>query len=103
VLILAIGYEWHVRQSRDLAGQISVDQAYQNRVTALVSDALEYSKKNPGIDPILQSIGAKPGAAAAPMGKTGNRNYERTESTDALAAPVASVETLQQELDSLQI
>ena len=66
VLILAVGYEWHTRQLRSLGGQIYQDQAYQNKVTGLVSDAIEYSKQHQAIDPVLQSIGAKPGAAAAP-------------------------------------
>ena len=63
VLILAIGYEWHAHQLRGLGGQIYQDQAYQQKVTALVGDAIEYGKKNSAIDPVLAAIGAKPGAA----------------------------------------
>jgi len=66
VFVLAVANQMHARQMRNLGGQIYVDQGYQNRVTALVGEALEYSKKNSAIDPVLQSIGAKPPNAPAP-------------------------------------
>jgi hypothetical protein len=32
---------------------------------ALANDAIEYSKRNPAIDPILQSVGINPAAASS--------------------------------------
>jgi len=52
----------YVSIDRKLRGlQVTVDQINNNRniMQALANDTLEYSKKNPSIDPILQSIGLK--------------------------------------------
>jgi hypothetical protein len=35
-------------------------------INALAVDLVEYSKKNPGLDPILESYGIKPGKTSAP-------------------------------------
>jgi hypothetical protein len=35
-------------------------------MTALANDTLEYSKKNPAIDPILESVGLKPAKSNVP-------------------------------------
>ena len=45
---------------------------YQNTHTVfnlLMTDALEYSKQHPDIDPILESVGAKSARTAKPAGK----------------------------------
>ncbi len=58
-----------LRRLQNVVGQINFRQA---GINALVNESIEYSKKNPAIDPILESIGAKPGhtnAAAKPAGK----------------------------------
>lgn len=49
-----------IRQLQNRVGQINAHQALMNQ---LVSEVVEYSKKNPAIDPILESIGAKPASA----------------------------------------
>jgi hypothetical protein len=63
------------RQLRDLrmtAAQINNNRALIN---SLAAEAVEYSKKNPTIDPILEAAGVKPAkttaasAAAKPAGK----------------------------------
>jgi predicted PurR-regulated permease PerM len=74
VLFLAIVFEYHFRQLRNLQPQIVNAQNNQNFVNALANDALEYSKHNPSIDPILQTVGVKAGKAAPasagkPVGK----------------------------------
>jgi len=37
-----------------------------NFAQALLNDTLEYSKRNPAIDPLLQSMNLKPGATLNP-------------------------------------
>ena len=58
---LAAAYEVHYRSLRNLQPQIVNLQGLQNRVNAVANDALEYSKHNPAIDPILQAVNVKPG------------------------------------------
>jgi hypothetical protein len=58
---LAILYEYHFRQLRRLQPQVIAAQNNRTLVAGLMAEALEYSKRNPAIDPILESIGAKPG------------------------------------------
>ena len=76
--LLSIGLFWRViakdRELRDLrmnAAQINNRRAL---VAALASEAVEYSKKNPAIDPILEAAGIKPPkTAAAPTAKPGTK------------------------------
>jgi hypothetical protein len=68
-LFLAIAFEMHFRELRRVQPQVVSAQNNQNLVNSLANDALEYSKHNPAIDPILQTVGLKPGKpapAAAP-------------------------------------
>lgn len=69
-----------MRDVRQLQGQAANINNLRNRAQGVLNEALEYSKRNPAIDPILQSVGAKPrpagtgaatGPAPAPPGKTG--------------------------------
>jgi hypothetical protein len=53
---LFIGNE---RQLRDLNGQMGKINSSRPLMTALINDAIEYSKKNQAIDPLLEAIGAK--------------------------------------------
>jgi hypothetical protein len=39
-------------------------------INALAMDLIEYSKKNPGLDPLLESYGFKPGKTSAPAPAT---------------------------------
>ena len=69
---LAIAYERHFRSLRKLQPQIANAQGMQNLVNAVANEALEYSKHNPAIDPILQTVNVKPGGPAPapkPAGK----------------------------------
>ena len=67
-------YNSRSRELRRLQTRVAQINATQAGINALVNDAMEYSKKNPTIDPILESIGVKPGKtnstpAAKPAGK----------------------------------
>jgi hypothetical protein len=62
-VVLCWQYISNTRQLRQLntsAAQINNNRAIIN---ALATDAMEYSKRNPSIDPLLESIGAKPAKA----------------------------------------
>ena len=53
------------RQLRDLQRIAAAAQNNRNLVLALGGEALEYSKKNPAIDPILEATGFKQKAGSA--------------------------------------
>jgi hypothetical protein len=57
------------QQLRRIQTQIAVANNNRQLINVLAAEAIEYGKKNPAIDPILEWIGAKPGrtnpAAAA--------------------------------------
>lgn len=55
----AISYYSCSSQLRKLQTQVANMEAKRQLTRALAADALEYSKHNPAIDPILQSIGLK--------------------------------------------
>ncbi len=63
---------WYVQSTRRLnLLQWQATQATRNRniVQNLANEAVEYGKRNPAIDPVLQSVGLKPKPAtnAAPL------------------------------------
>ncbi len=72
IVFLSVVFEVHVRKLRRLQPQVANIQNLQNIVNAMANEALEYSKHNPAIDPILEPVGVKPGkttpAAAAKQG-----------------------------------
>jgi len=49
------------------------DQQSTRGIEALLNDALEYSKKNPAIDPLLEAAGIKPKSGAAITNKPGSK------------------------------
>lgn len=53
------------RDLRRLQAQAATIQNNRLVAQAMANDCLEYSKRNPAIDPLLQSIGLKPKPAAA--------------------------------------
>ena len=57
---LAILYVRGASELRGLQGQAAAIENNRNLVRALAADAIEYSKRNPAIDPVLQSVGLKP-------------------------------------------
>ena len=57
--VLAFGYIWQMREAQRLQAQINSINQTRNLVQTLANEALEYSKRNPAIDPLLQSVGLK--------------------------------------------
>ena len=73
-MMLCWSYITNARELRNLQTQAGMVNNNRALVNALVNDTVAYSKKNPAIEPILESIGAKPqagvaGAAARPATK----------------------------------
>ena len=74
--VLAISAVWSIiscaqyinntRQIRELQNQVAVIQYRESAFQALLADTTEYGKTHPKIDPILESIGYKRNAPAAP-------------------------------------
>ena len=57
------------RELRELQGRANAFNYRQVGIQALLNDAVEYSKKNPAIDPLLESLGIKQRANAAVTNK----------------------------------
>lgn len=62
---------FQTRDLRSLSMQVQGINNYRAGMQSLLSDCLEYSKKNAAIDPLLQQIGLKPAptASSKPAGK----------------------------------
>jgi hypothetical protein len=65
-VVLCWLYISSTRQVRALQTQVNIINNNRTVMTALANDAIEYSKRNPAIDPILESIGLKAGKTPAP-------------------------------------
>jgi hypothetical protein len=50
---------------RDLQRTYAAQQQYRNFFLALMRDSIEYSKRNPAIDPLLEAANLKPKANVA--------------------------------------
>lgn len=69
-----IQYYFKTREVRTLQAQIMNYQNKQAIMNNLIAETMQYSQRNPAIDPLLEAIGAKPGknapaAAPKPAGK----------------------------------
>ena len=66
--LLSVGFCWryisNTRELRSLQTQANLINNNRTMITALANDTVEYSKKNPAIDPILESVNLKPGKSA---------------------------------------
>ena len=61
-------------QLRSLQGQMNIINNRLNAVSALANEAVEYSKRNPAIDPILEGAGVKqPKSASASTNKPASK------------------------------
>jgi len=72
VLLSAICFTqffFRTREMRSLQRQVINYQNTRTAVNLLVNDVVAYSKRNPAILPILESVGVKP-AQSAPVGTT---------------------------------
>ena len=65
-IVLSSNYWFSTRTLRRLQPQALASQARLRLAQELLNDTLEYSKRNPAIDPLLQSLNIKTNAAAAP-------------------------------------
>ncbi len=64
--LLSAFYIGNAREFRKLNSQVMFINQRTAAISSLANDALEYSKRNPAIDPILESVGAKPKPGQAP-------------------------------------
>ncbi len=64
LLSLVFCWLWmsNVREHRELARQMAVMNNNRNVINALASETVEYSKKHKEIEPLLESVGLKPGS-----------------------------------------
>ncbi len=65
-VVLSVNYWFSTRALRRLQPQAMAYQARLNLAQALLNDTLEYSKRNPSIDPFLQSLNIKTNVGPAP-------------------------------------
>jgi hypothetical protein len=63
--IFAVQYYFKTREVRSLQTTMAVYQNKQAILNNLIAESLEYSKRNPAIDPILEANNLKAKAAAA--------------------------------------
>ena len=61
-VFFALNFGFSTRSLRRLQPQAMAFQARLNVAQALLTDMLEYSKRNPAIDPLLQSLNLKTNA-----------------------------------------
>ena len=69
-LILVVLYVNRTRDLRIAQGKIEAINRFRAIAPSLAGDAVEYSRRNPAIDPLLQSFGLK--ATNNPAQKPGN-------------------------------
>ena len=66
--LLSVGFCWryvsNARELRSLQTQANLINNNRTMINSLANDTVEYSKKNPAIDPILESVNLKPGKSA---------------------------------------
>ena len=61
------------RELRSLQATVGQIESNRRLASALAADALEYSKKNAAIDPILEAANLKPKSGAASTNKPGTK------------------------------
>jgi hypothetical protein len=72
MVVLAVGaiqYFFKTREVRTLQTQMLVYQNKQQLLNSIIAECLEYSKRNPSIDPILEANNLKAKSAAAAPSK----------------------------------
>jgi membrane protein insertase Oxa1/YidC/SpoIIIJ len=62
--VLAFAHVQSARKLQRLQGEAAEINRNRAQLQALAAETLEYSKRNPAIDPLLQTVGIKPKAAA---------------------------------------
>ena len=64
-MVLSFQYVMLARESRRLNADLALINQRRALMNSMVTDCVEYSKKNPAILPILETIGVKPAKPAA--------------------------------------
>ncbi len=64
-VVVCFLYIANARELRSLQGQVIAVQTSRAALASLVNDAVDYSKRNQAIDPILETAGVKPKAGGA--------------------------------------
>jgi len=64
-VVLCWLYISNTRELRGYQGQAALINNNRAVINSLANDVVEYSKKHPDIEPVLQSVGLKPGKSAA--------------------------------------
>lgn len=64
-LVLTTMYASSTREFRQLQGQVAMMQNNRMIASQLVTDLLEYSKRNPAVDPVLEATGLKKNPSSA--------------------------------------
>ena len=67
-VVLCLLFTTNTRQKNLLQSQATLIINKRTFINALVNDAVEYSKKNQAINPLLESIGYKPANSAPAAG-----------------------------------
>jgi hypothetical protein len=70
-IVFCLQYVFRTREMRRIQGEVSMYQQRHQFLNVLINDVVEYSKRDPGIDPVLESVGVRvnrtpgsPGTAA---------------------------------------
>jgi len=69
--VFAKSYASAMNDLRQTQAQVSAQNGRLNLLQSLVNDTMEYSRRNPGIDPVLQSLGLKSNATQPAPTKAG--------------------------------
>jgi hypothetical protein len=65
-VVLCYMYNSNTRELRSLQGQAALVNNNRTVINALAADAIEYAKKNPSMEPVLEAVGLKQKVGAAP-------------------------------------
>ena len=68
-VIFCLQFTFQTRELRKLSGQVNNINMYRNWVQSLAADCIQYSEKNPTINPILESVGLKAPKTNQPAAK----------------------------------
>ena len=65
-VVFCLQFMFRVREYRSISAQINLVNAERARIQQLAAECLQYSEKNPTINPLLEVVGLK--AKTAPAG-----------------------------------
>jgi hypothetical protein len=58
-IVFCLQYIYRTREMRTIQGEVNMYQQRHAFLNVLINDVAEYSKRDPGIDPILESVGVR--------------------------------------------